>query len=158
MASRCCVQELMQHVGKPYLGLTKDEHDKPHLIGSSYHISVSHSFPYAVAILHKKLKVGIDIEKPTKKLGKIAHRYLNDGEFADCKGDIKKLCIYWSGKEAIFKLNGKMGLNFKRDIRIAPFTLHKQDVIRSEFSVGQDTARIALNYKEINSHIVCYCF
>jgi len=158
LASRACVKELVKQVGKEYHGITKDEHDKPHLIGLNYHISISHSFPYAVAILHKKLPVGIDIEKPVEKIGRIAHRFLNEQEFIDCDGDIKKLCIYWSGKEAIFKLNGKIGLNFKKDIRIYSFTLHKQDVIRSEFSVGEDTARVALNYLEMDTQIVCYCF
>ena len=158
LASRACVKELVKQVGKEYHGITKDEHDKPHLIGLNYHISISHSFPYAVAILHKKLPVGIDIEKPVEKIGRIAHRFLNEQEFIDCDGDIKKLCIYWSGKEAIFKLNGKIGLNFKKDIRIYSFTLHKQDVIRSEFSVGEDTARVALNYLEMDTQMVCYCF
>jgi phosphopantetheinyl transferase len=158
LASRACVKELVKQVGKEYHGITKDEHDKPHLIGLNYHISISHNFPYAVAILHKKLPVGIDIEKPVEKIGRIAHRFLNEQEFIDCDGDIKKLCIYWSGKEAIFKLNGKIGLNFKKDIRIYSFTLHKQDVIRSEFSVGEDTARVALNYLEMNTQMVCYCF
>lgn len=158
LASRACVQELVKQVGKEYNGITKDEHDKPHLIDFNYHISISHSFPYAAAILHKKLPVGIDIEKPVEKIGRIAHRFLNEQEFIDCDGDIKKLCIYWSGKEAIFKLNGKIGLNFKKDIRIYPFKLHKQDVIRSEFSVGEDTARVALNYQEMDTQIVCYCF
>ncbi|MCG8307460.1 MAG: 4'-phosphopantetheinyl transferase superfamily protein [Cytophagales bacterium] len=158
IASRGCVQELVKKVGKEYKGIIKDEHDKPHLIDLNHHISISHSFPYAVAIIHKMLPVGIDIEQPVEKLGRISHRFLNDQEFADCYGDLRKLCIYWCGKEAIFKLNGKIGLNFKRDIRIAPFNLQKKDVIRSEFSIGDDIARIALNYQEISSHIVCYCF
>lgn len=157
LASRYCVQELVKKTGKEYKGITKDDHDKPHLIDLKYHISISHSYPYAVAILHKKLSVGIDIEKPVEKLGRIAHRFLNDQEFADSEGDIKKLCIYWAGKEAIFKLNGKMGLNFKKDIRIFPFTLYKRDIIRSEFIVGDSTTKIALNYQEINGQIICYC-
>ena len=158
LASRGCVQELVKQIGKEYKGIIKDEHDKPHLIDLNYHISISHSYPYAVAILHKMLPVGIDIEKPVEKLGRISHRFLNDHEFADCDGDLRKLCIYWAGKEAIFKLNGKIGLNFKRDIRISPFMLKNQDVIRSEFSVGNDIARIALNYQDIADHIICYCF
>jgi len=158
LASRCCIQELVKMTGKPYNGIIKDEHDKPHLIDLKYHISISHSFPYAVAILHKMLHVGIDIEKPMERIGRIAHRFLNSSEFSDCDGDIKKLCIYWAGKEAIYKLNGKKGLIFKKDIRISPFILNTQDVIRSEFSLGDDTTKIALNYQNIDSHIICYCF
>jgi len=158
LASRACVQALVNQTGKEYKGIFKDEHDKPHLIGLKYHISISHSFPYAVAILHKKLPVGIDIERPSEKIGRIAHRFLNDQEFDDCDGDVKKLCVYWSGKEAIYKLNGKIGLNFKKDIRISSFTLHKRDVIRSEFLLAEAKVRIALNYRDINSNIICYCF
>jgi len=158
LASRGCIQELVKQFGKEYKGITKDEHDKPHLIDVNFHISISHSFPYAVAIIHKKLHVGIDIEKPVEKLGRIAHRFMNDDEFADCEGDMKKLCIYWSGKEAIYKLNGKVGLNFKKDIRIFPFIHHKRDIIRSEFSVAGTTVKIALNYQELHEHIICYCF
>jgi phosphopantetheinyl transferase len=158
LASRCCLQELVRKIGKEYQGITKDDHDKPHLIGLPYHISISHSYPFAAAILHKKLPVGIDIEKPVEKIGRIAHRFLNEEEFTDCDGDIKKLCIYWAGKEAIYKLNGKNGLNFKRDIRIHNFMPLEEDVIRSEFLVDDDKVRIALNYKDISSHIVCYCF
>jgi 4'-phosphopantetheinyl transferase len=158
LAARCCVQELVRQTGNEYKGIIKDEHDKPFLIDYPYHISISHSFPFAAAIMHKKLPVGIDIEKPTEKLGRIAHRFLNENEFIDSNGELKKLCIYWSGKESIYKLNGKTGLSFKKDIRIAPFELHKRDVIKSEFAVGKSTARIALNYQELYGHIICYCF
>jgi len=158
LASRGCIQELVKEIGKEYKGITKDEHDKPHLIGLNHHISISHSFPYAVAIIHKKLQAGIDIEKPSEKLGRIAHRFLNDHEFLDCEGDIKKLCVYWSGKEAIYKLNGKVGLNFKKDIHIFSFELHKRDTIRSEFYLSGSTVKIALNYQEIQDHMICYCF
>lgn len=158
VASRGCIQEMIRHLGKEYYGIIKDEHDKPYLKEHSFHISISHSFPYAAAILHKKLRVGIDIEKPSEKLGRIAHRFLNDDEFFDSRGDLRKLCIYWSGKESIYKLNGKTGLSFKNDIRIPPFELRKRDVIKSEFSVGESIARIALNYQELNGHIICYCF
>lgn len=158
LATRCCLQELVQNLKKEYKGIYKDEHDKPHLVDQNFHISITHSYPYAAAILHKRLPVGIDLEKPVEKLGRIAHRFLNDSEFADCDGDVKKLCVYWSGKEAIFKLNGKNGLNFKRDIRIAPFDLRNKDVIRSEFAIGENLARIALNYEQIDEHIISYCF
>jgi 4'-phosphopantetheinyl transferase len=158
LAARCCVQELVKHIGKEYEGIVKDEHDKPHLVGLNHHISITHSFPYAAAILHKKLPVGIDIQKPVEKLGRIAHRFLNEQEFSDSQGDVKKICVYWAGKEAIYKLNGKVGLNFKNDIEIAPFELHKRDVVKSVFSIGENSARIALNYQEFRGHIVAYCF
>ncbi len=158
LASRNCLQEIIRTMGKEYKGIMKDENDKPFLVDLNYHISISHSFPYAVAIVHKKLPVGIDIEKPVEKLGRIAHRFLNDGEFLDTGGDFKKLCVYWTGKEAIFKLNGKRGLSFKKNIRIYPFNLIRRDVIRSEFVTNGHAVKIALNYRELKGHIISYCF
>jgi len=158
MASRACVQELVRQTGKAYHGLYKDEHDKPYLIDLDYYISISHSYPYAVGILHKLLPVGIDIEKPVEKLGRIAHRFLNDEEFEDSNGELKKLCVYWTGKEAIYKLNGRTGLSFKKDIHVYPFSLYKRDAIRSEFSNKEGKTRLALNYRDLGSHIVSYCF
>ena len=55
LASRCCIQKLVEQSGEEYNGIIKDGHDKPHLIGLNYHISISHSYPFAVGILHKKL-------------------------------------------------------------------------------------------------------
>ena len=158
LASRHCVQEIIKVLGKEYKGIVKDDHDKPFLIDLNFHVSISHSFPYAVAILHKKLRVGIDIEKPVEKLGRIAHRFLNEEEFHDSGGDLKKLCVYWSGKESIFKLNGRRGLNFKKDIRIYPFNLVKRDVIRSQFMINDSPVKVALNYRELKGHIISYCF
>jgi phosphopantetheinyl transferase len=157
LASRLCVQELVQNFDLEYKGIEKDEHNKPHLIDIDYHISISHSFPLAVAIIHKKLPVGIDIEKPVEKLRKIAHRFLDDQEYENAGNDPNKLCIYWTGKEAIYKLNGKKDLNFKRDIRIFPFELKKRDVIRSEFMINGRSVKLALDYRELKGHVISYC-
>jgi phosphopantetheinyl transferase len=157
MASRACVQELVRAFKKDYKGLFKDEHDKPFLIDLNWHISISHSFPYAVAIIHKKLPVGIDIEKPIDKLVKLAPRFLGPEEIDDAGDDPVKLCVYWTGKEAIFKLNGKRGLNFRRDIRIHPFKLVKRNVIRSEFTLNDRAVRLSLDYRELKNHIISYC-
>jgi phosphopantetheinyl transferase len=157
MASRACVQELVRNFDRDYQGLYKDEHKKPHLIAHDWHISISHSFPYAVAIIHKKLPVGIDIEKPTDKLIRLAPRFLQDEEVLNAGQDPIKLCVYWTGKEAIYKLNGKTGLIFRRDIRIYPFELMKRDVIRSEFVLNGRSVLLSLDYRLLKDHVISYC-
>ncbi|HBH22698.1 MAG TPA: 4-phosphopantetheinyl transferase [Cytophagales bacterium] len=158
LASRRCLQEIFKDLGESYYGIVKDEYNKPHLVGHKYHISISHSSPFAVAILHKKLPVGIDIEKPQDKLLKVAPRFLNNWEYEDAGEDINKLCVYWAGKEAIYKLKGKRNLSFREDIRIAPFDLVKRDVIKSEFRAGKKFSKIALNYWEIKGNYIVFCF
>lgn len=158
LASRRCIQEIMKFIGKDYHGIYKDEHSKPHLIDSNYQISISHSFPYATGILHKKLKVGIDLEKPVEKLTNVANRFLNDEEFIHADGNLKALAIYWSGKEAIYKLNGRYGLSFREDIKIYPFPVRKRDTIRSEMLIESKPVRISLHYRELYGYYITFCF
>lgn len=158
LASRRCLQEIFKELGKPYYGIYKDIHNKPHLVNNDYYISISHSFPYAVGILHKKLPVGIDIEKPVEKLKVVATRFLRPEEFDDAGDDLRKLCVYWTGKEAIFKLNGHRSMNFQDNIRIHPFVIRKRDVIRSEMLVSNTMVKIALNYREMHGHYISFCF
>ena len=158
LASRRCIQEIMQTLGAEYTGIHKDEFDKPHLIDSKFHISISHSYPYAVGILHKKLPVGIDIEKPIDKLLKISKRFLSENEWLYAGDDLNKLCIYWTGKEAIFKLNGKKGISFRENIYIHPFQLRKRDVVKSELILDSGPTKIAVNYRLLNGHYISFCF
>lgn len=158
LAARACIQELAEAMSIPYNGIFKDDHNKPHLIGHKHQISISHSYPFAVGIIHKQLPVGIDIEKPTDKLIRLGYRFLNKDELQNAGADSKKLCVYWTGKEAIYKLNGKRGLIFKQDIRIYPFQLSKRDTIRCEFSLNNNKVRLSLEYRELKNHIISYCF
>lgn len=158
LASRRCLQEIMKDLDLPYHGIYKDEFNKPHFVGHNYHLSISHSSPFAVAIIHKKLPVGIDIEKPKEKLLKVSSRFLNKREYEDASENLQKLCVYWAGKEAIYKLNGKKNLSFKDDIRISSFNLVKRDMIKSEFRAGKKYAKLALNYWEIKGHYIAFCF
>ena len=158
LASRRCIQEIMQSLNTNYEGMYKDEFDKPHLINNKFHISISHSFPYAVGIVHKKLPVGIDIEKPVDKLLNISKRFLSQNEWLYAGDDLNKLCVYWTGKEAIFKLNGKKGISFKENIYIHPFQLRKRDVIKSELLLNEGSTKIAIIYRNLNAHYISICF
>jgi len=158
LASRRCIQEIAKEIGMEYAGLYKDKFEKPHIIDSKYHISISHSYPYAVGILHKKLQVGIDIEKPKEKLLSISQRFLSRDEWLYAGDDIRKLCVYWTGKEAIYKLNGKKGLSFRNNIFIHPFQLKKRDVIKSELILNERSTKIAVNYRYHDGHYIGFCF
>ncbi len=158
LASRRCIQEIAKELEIEYAGIYKDDHDKPHIINNKFHISISHSFPYAVGILHKKLPVGIDIEKPKEKLLKISERFLSRDEWLYAGDDIKKICVYWTGKEAIYKLNGKNGLSFKNNIFIHPFQLKKRDVIKSELILNGSSTKIAISYRYHDGHYIGFCF
>lgn len=158
LGSRRCIQEIASEMGIDYKGIYKDEFDKPHLIDSKFFISISHSYPYAAGILHKKLPVGIDIEKPKDKLLRVSRRFLSNDEWLYAGDDLKKLCVYWTGKEAIYKLNGKKGLSFQKNIFIHPFQLRRRDVIKSELRINELSAKIAVNYRYHDGYYIAFCF
>jgi phosphopantetheinyl transferase len=117
MAGRLLLSSLVNELGKPYSGIYKDEHGKPHLKGFDLHISLSHSYPLVAAIIHHS-PVGIDIEQPKEKLKRIATRFLTEVEQEICGDDLEILCAFWCAKEALYKLYGKKKLIFKENLAI----------------------------------------
>jgi phosphopantetheinyl transferase len=110
-------------MGIEYAGIHKDSFGKPFLRNSSFHISLSHSYPFVAAQLSVDRAVGIDVEQPKEKLLHIAHRILSPNELQDAGSDIHKHCVYWCAKEALYKIDGKRGLHFSNQLNIEPFAL-----------------------------------
>lgn len=117
---------LLNHLGDQLRNYPcrKDEYGKPHLEGHPWSISFSHSFQYSAAIAGPK-KVGIDIELIHHRVLKIASKFLRpeekDAWIAGGESLHHLLCI-WGGKEALYKMWGKRGLDWKAHIVIPPFT------------------------------------
>src|SRR5690606_11697443 len=76
LAVRVLLKKLLEEWKLDYPGLRKDNFGKPFLRGMDLHISLSHSYPYVAAILHRNSNVGIDLEQPKAKLLRIAPRVL----------------------------------------------------------------------------------
>ena len=121
ICSRLCIKELCQQLGILYQGLEKDECGKPYLKNSSWQISVSHSTKLVAVVFHPTNSIGIDIEKPSEKLRKVAHKFLSTAEIEASDMNLNKLCIYWSAKEALYKLYGKRKVIFNENLHIRAF-------------------------------------
>ncbi len=107
-----------------YIDCQVDEHGKPYLPDSPYHISFSHSYDYAAVMISKDKPVGIDIEIIKTKIERVEDKFLIKEEinFLDEKHKIEHLYICWCAKEAIYKLQGKRNVSFKDDIRLHKFS------------------------------------
>jgi phosphopantetheinyl transferase (holo-ACP synthase) len=93
---------------------------KPYIPGSNIGLSVSHTGDYAAAILAEDAETGIDIEFPRSRILKIRSKYLHPDEDSDIShGDVEELTTYWCAKEALYKLNGRKFLDFKKELRIS---------------------------------------
>lgn len=121
MAGRIVLAHIVAQAGEVFKGTWKDEHGKPFLVDSDQHISITHTLDYVAAVIHPTLPVGIDIEKKSEKLIRTATKYLNENELVEAHGSLLKLCVYWCGKEALYKLNGRNKVSFKQAISVASF-------------------------------------
>lgn len=97
----------------------KDEHGKPYLDLSPFHISLSHSHGLA-AVIAAPAKVGIDIQRMVAKIERIAHKFVGEKEMKSLIDStrLEQLHIYWGAKEAIYKAYGRRQLDFKKHIFI----------------------------------------
>jgi len=119
-STRILSEAMLSKWGVQYEGITKDDWGKPHLNQTDIWMSVTHSFPYVVVMMDKFQPVGIDIEAPSPKISRIAHKFLHEKE-AYAKTDKISQTIIWAAKEALYKYHGRKRLSFREQIIIDKF-------------------------------------
>ena len=145
-ASRILIEKICDELNIDFLGIKKDDNDKPHLIGSKYHISISHKFPYVSVIFDVK-KCGVDIEKIDEKVRKIKSKFLNEDEELVVGENLKKLVEYWSMKETAYKVEGET-------IPLKSIEIKEKSENLYSCSIHGNT--IEITTEEINDHILSY--
>lgn len=90
---------------------------KPEIKNSQYnHISVSHCQDFvAVAIATKPC--GIDVERYDRNFERVISRYMT-AEEQSLSADKHWAAVVWCAKEAMYKMAGREGVDFKRDMQI----------------------------------------
>ena len=147
LAGRLLVMTMMEQLGLSFRGIIKNEFGKPFPAESSYHLSLSHSYPNVAAFLHQSASVGIDLEQPKSKLLRIAPRILDPIELADAGEDLVKHCIYWCAKEVMVKVHGKKDLIFAKNLKISPFLLQDGGEIVGRIIVDHHETTVNLQYE-----------
>lgn len=127
--SRLAIKSLADFLGIKYLGIKKDEFGKPYLVGSTWQMSLTHTSNYVAAVMHPTKALGMDMEKPSEKIRRIAHKFLSESEVIAANNDLEKLCIYWSAKESLYKLYGKRKVIFNENLHVFPFENDATEII-----------------------------
>lgn len=153
LASRYLIEIVTKQAQIEHSGVAKDEFGKPFLENANVEISLSHTTKYVAVALHPSKPVGIDLEKPSFKLLKVAARYCTDSELNHAGGDLQKLCIYWSGKEALYKLYGRKRLTFKENLQIEPFEI-QDETINGIISLEESTTHYLLRIRWIEGYLL----
>lgn len=97
---------------------------KPCLADDSAYISISHSGDYAAIAFCKDHEVGLDVEVLGNKVMRVRERFLGMEEQQElAQTEVAKHHVYWSAKEAVYKMVGSAAVDFSKAIRVEPFRL-----------------------------------
>jgi len=105
----------------PLHSISKDEHDKPRIPGDKQFFSISHSWPYVAVSINSFLETGIDIQTWHPRIEQIQHKFLSPEEQPLFNYDTRLLTLAWCAKEAVYKWNGKRGVDFIKHLPIISY-------------------------------------
>lgn len=99
---------------------------RPFLPENNFYFSISHCGNYAAAIVSKHTQVGIDIEIPQSKIEKLQHKFLSQKENEILQDivapEIWLLTTGWSIKEALYKWNNEVAVDFIKHLQVESLT------------------------------------
>lgn len=159
LAARVVIKQILKTWNIHFEGIVKDGHEKPFLPHTDWHISMSHTKDYAVGIVHKRLKVGIDLEAERPKLNRVAHKFLSPPEIQSTQQNLLKLTIAWVAKEALYKMNGKKQLSLRQDMLILPFIPENQGTLEAILYPQTPQAQpYEIKYQKFKNYFIAHVF
>ncbi len=131
---------------------------QPFLSDKSFHISISHSKDYAVVLLHKYKKVGVDIENYSNRILKIEDRFISEDEYIDPSNRMLHLILHWCAKETMYKLMNSTEIVFKTHLHIHPFQIQDNGVMDACEMFTESKSTFKINYEVNNDFILAWGF
>ena len=126
------VRVLIAHVLGPDKEVAYYPTGKPYLVDGSFRVSISHTKEYAAIAYHQTCEVGVDIERISSRVERIADRFSHASEIAyidgcDAQERILRLLVNWSAKETLYKcVNTSSAADFKNTFHIEPYEMAQQ--------------------------------
>ena len=118
LAVRAAVGSLL-----PGARIVYDGAGKPLMEGVCGHLSISHTNGYAVVAFSPEYEVGVDVELVSRNVLSVAGRFMSL-EALDAlppAGRNRVALVNWCAREALYKIVGNLGGNFKDNILIGGF-------------------------------------
>lgn len=135
-----------------------DHNGKPHLQNIAGNISISHTGKYVCVLYHKILKAGVDIERISPRIEKIAFKFVNEEENKFISNDhkLEMLYILWGAKESMFKWYGKGNVDFRKNFNALPFNYSEQGELTAQFILNKDICQMTLHYRRMEELMMVY--
>ena len=121
-------------------------------------ISISHSKDYAVVLLHKDKKVGVDIENYSDRILKIEKRFVSENEYIDPKNRILHLILHWCAKETLYKLMNSTEIVFKKHLYVHPFKIKDEGIIKASETFTDESASFDVYYEVTSEFVLTWSF
>jgi phosphopantetheinyl transferase len=150
----------------PYQLIEIADTRKPFLPNEQYHFSISHCGDYAAAIVSRDKRVGIDIEIPVEKIGRIMHKFLSAKEHglfnlvpgAEANATINSYnepTILWSVKEAVFKWYGEGNVDFRRQIQLRK---QNEGIETIDCFFSKTDVELVIHYRQFDEIVLAWVF
>ncbi|MDP6908528.1 MAG: 4'-phosphopantetheinyl transferase superfamily protein [Flavobacteriales bacterium] len=147
IASRLLLKDMVGEFPR----LEKDEFGKPLLPDHDFDISISHTKGYAAVMLGNG-HLGVDVQNYKPNVMTVRNRFLDDVELKMAH-DLETTTLLWAAKEAIYKFNGRSGLDFKD-----PITVHyiDSDNIQSSFVYNEKKTELQLGWRKLEEAVLVW--
>lgn len=156
LVSRIVLNEIS---GESNLSIIYEDNGRPHIDDGIHHVSISHTNRFVSVILSRDYKVGIDIETIHPRILKVWPKFISKDENTFLENSTaltESLVLIWSAKEALFKMDGRGSMDFRRNISIKPFNIQKDGRIFGSISKSGISLDFPLNYQVIEDHVMVY--
>ena len=139
------------------------DNGKPYLKGVPFHFSFSHCKGYAACAVCDNRPIGIDIEIIHPRILKVAHKFLNGKEKDLLAGlteeaTLQQLAFFWAAKEAMYKQNEQLGIDFSRDFYIPILTTNKQGSMPAFVLHEEANKEVILDYHFGDDYVSVTCY
>lgn len=129
---------------------------QPFLVDNSFQISISHSKDYAVVLLHKYKKVGVDIENYSQRILKVEKRFISETEYIDPNQRTLHLILHWCAKETLYKLMNSTEIVFKKHLHIQPFQIQEEGIMNAYETFTENKSSYSINYEVKDDFVLAW--
>jgi phosphopantetheinyl transferase len=153
LASRLLVRSVF-----PNQKLEKDAFGKPFIQGFSGHISLSHSGDMAGLLVSSTDACGLDIEVISERILRIAPRFCAPEELThqDSASRHEAMHLIWGAKECMYKAYGRKEIDFRTQLRVAPFTVAEAGLLQGQLMLKDGTEHYHIAYRMREGYILLW--
>lgn len=117
-----------------------------------FFISISHSKNTVGIASCPTFQIGLDIEQISSKARTVQHKFLSENELQHFENaNESELTKAWTAKETLYKLSGRNGVNFKRELHIKK---QNEEIWLGEIKNESSTLTTELTIFELDNTII----